>query len=506
MKKRILTALLAALMCQSIFTMTSCGESEVNSETTTNTQTTGTAADEVVTEVDPEEELTDLERRQRIPDNLPDTKFDGAEFRVMTNEKTYAGFDYTTEIAVEEMNGEACNDETYNRNIRVEERFETKISVQSDTAPHSSVSTFVTAGTPDYQIVGFYDYIAYTPINSGVLMNWLEAPYVDLNQPWHNKLANDAATLNNKLLAICSDLAISSMTYTHAIFANTEMLLDYGYPIDDMYSMVREGTWTIDKLIEMTTEMYIDKNGNGKADVNDTYGFGYEITNPGDVWLTAFGERVCTVNGSEIELSFMSDKTISILEKLLAWHYDNPGFEKLATQYDEEKYFLEERLVMAPLRFLAAYSALREMDSVYAMLPFPKWDEAQESYYTNADDKFTVFGLPLTSAGDIEFVSTIYEALSAESYKTVYPAYYDQALKGKYSSDASTAEMVELIMAGRAFDFSFQFGESCFQRLPYMLRDALKNNKPNLASDYKKLEKVLKKSMDKVLGKAYDLD
>ena len=133
-------------------------------------------------------------------------------------------------------------------------------------------------------------------------------------------------------------------------------------------------------------------------------------------------------------------------------------------------------------------------------------DENQEAYYTNADDKFTVFGLPLTSAPEIEFVSIIFEAMSAESYKTVFPAYYDQALKGKYSSDATTAEMVELIMAGRAFDFSFQVGESCFQRLPDLIRDHLVNNNPNLASAYKKLEKALAKSMDKILGKAYDLE
>ncbi|MBQ4590503.1 MAG: hypothetical protein IJB20_00575 [Clostridia bacterium] len=505
MKNRIMSALLAALMLSSAAAMSACGESEVNSETTATTDTTtptaGEAAEEVV-----EEELSDLERRQRIPDNLPDQKFDGEGFRVMSF-GTSAGFNYTTEIWVEELNGDACNDAVYNRNVKIEDRFDVKISVTEDANPHSTVKTFVTAGTPDYHIVGFYDYVTYTPVNAGVLMNWLDAPYVNLEQPWHNKLANDGATINNKLFSICSDLSITSMTYTHAIFANTGLLSDFGYSTDDLYGFVKEGTWTIDKMIEMTTPMYIDENGNGKADTNDTYGFGYQITNPGDVWLTAFGEKVCTYTPENgIEITFMNDKTVSILEKLLEYHYNCQGFTKLATQYDEETYFLEEKLVMAPMRFSAAYNKLREMDAVYTMIPFPKWDENQEAYYTNADDKFTVFGLPLTSAPEIEFVSIIFEAMSAESYKTVFPAYYDQALKGKYSSDATTAEMVELIMAGRAFDFSFQFGESCFQRLPYLIRDHLVNNNPNLASAYKKLEKALNKSMDKILGKAYDLE
>lgn len=500
-----MSVLLAALMLSSAFSMFACGESTVNTEAGTSQTTTTPTAGEAG-EVVNEEELSDYERRQLIPDNLPAVKYDGAEFRVMTL-GTANGFDYTTEIWVEELNGDACNDAVYNRNVKIEDRFEVKISVTEDGSPQSTVKTFVTAGTPDYHVVSFYDYVTYTPVNAGVLMNWLEATNVDLDQPWHNKLANDGATINNKLYSICSDLSITSMTYTHAIFANTELLADYGYSTDTMYGFVKEGNWTIDQLSSMISEMYVDKNGDGKADAADTYGFGYCIVNPGDVWLTAFGEKVCSYTPETgIEITFMSDKTVSMLEKLLEMHYNNTGYTKLGTQYDEETYFLEGKLVMAPMRFAAAYNKLRDMEAVYTMLPFPKWDENQEGYYTNADDKFSVFGLPLTSAPEIEFVSTIFEAMAAESYKTVYPAYYDQALKGKYSSDATTAEMVELIMAGRAFDFSFQFGESCFQRLPYLIRDHLSNNNPNLASAYKKLEKALSKSMDKILGKAYDLE
>ena len=505
MKSRLMSVLLAALMLSSSFAMFACGESEVNSETTAAQNTTSSASGENAEEVVDESKLTDYERRQRIPDNLPEVKFDGAEFRVMSRE-TYAGWQYSTEIAVEELTGDACNDAVYNRNVKIEERFDVDISVTENTETQNTVKTFVTAGTPDYHLVGFFDYQSYVPISAGVLMNWLEAPMVDLEQPWHNKLANDGATINNILYTICSDLSITSMTYTHAIFANTELLADYGYLTNDVYGFVKEGTWTIDKLMEMTTNMYIDENGSGTADASDTYGFGYQITNPGDVWLTAFGEKVSEFKDGQVVLTFMSDKTVSILEKLLEFHYNNQGFTKLTTQYDEETYFLEEKLVMAPMRFSAAYNKLRTMDAVYTMLPFPKWDETQEGYYTNADDKFTVFGLPLTSAPDIEYVSIIFEAMAAESYKMVFPAYYDQALKGKYSSDATTAEMVELIMAGRAFDFSFQFGESCFQRLPYLIRDHLADNDPNLASAYKKLEKPLSKTMDKILGKAYNLE
>ena len=107
--------------------------------------------------------------------------------------------------------------------------------------------------------------------------------------------------------------------------------------------------------------------------------------------------------------------------------------------------------------------------------------------------------------GEIDYIGVIYEALCAESYKTVYPVYYDVALKGKYSTDADTADMVELIMAGRLFDFSFQFGETVFQRIPYMFRDCINDNNPNIASKFKGIQKALAKGMEKQFTKVYHL-
>lgn len=63
--------------------------------------------------------------------------------------------------------------------------------------------------------------------------------------------------------------------------------------------------------------------------------------------------------------------------------------------------------------------------------------------------------------------------------------------------------MVDIIVAGRNFDFSFQFGETYFVRMPYLIRDMLQNNKTNLSSEYKAKEKVVKKSIDSKLKPLY---
>lgn len=482
----------------------SCGETTPTNDTNPSadtSETTPPTPEETTADTD---NLTDHELRQLIPDNLPDTTFGGKSFRVMTYNNSYGDDSY--EIVSEELTGDACNDAVYNRNLDIESRFDVVIQCTTESSPQTYINTMVKSGLDEQDLFGFYEYVAYYPINAKSSYNWLEVPHVDLEQPWHNSLANDGATINNKLYAICSDYSISSMTFTYAFFFNIGMMENYGYPSSDLYSMVKEGTWTLDQVMKMTETMYEDTNGNGEADGEDIYGFGYSLWNPVDVWLTAFNQKLVTVtDDNTIEINFLTDRTITIVEKLNEWHHNNTGFTILSlnTPYGEEKLFLNNQLVMAPLRFYTAYNVLRDMESSYSMLPYPKLDETQDTYYTTADDRFTIFTIPITAYNNLDFIGTIYEALCAESYKTVYPEYYDTALKGKYSAEPETAEMVDLIMAGRNFDFSLQFGESHFQRLPYMLRDFLRDNNNDIASSFKKIEKSMNKTVKNKLLPLY---
>ena len=500
--KRALALLLAVMMAAPLFASCSNRTPSGTEETAPVSETPSAEA------LSPEEEesLSEYERRQRIPDNLPEANFDGRIYRVLTTSDGYDGrVIKKDEIVVEDITGDACNDAVYNRNILVEDRFNVKIECETDTDPQTYVNTLVTSGVTDYQLVGFYNYLAASAISAGSLLNWREIPHVDLSQPWHNRLANDNCTIYGKLFAACSDLSITSMTYTYAIFFNMPLLVDYGYPSAQMYDMVKSGEWTIDAFAELIRPMYQDVNGDGKKDNTDIYGFGYQLTNPTDVWLAAFDQPLTEVDEEGVHVTFMTDKTVSAMEKMVQLHYNNSGFFKYTSQYDEEKYFLNAKLVFAPLRFYTAYNVLRTMEDPYSILPWPKWDENQQRYLTNADDKFTAFGLPLTVYEDLDFASILYEALCAESYKKVYPVYYDTALKGKYSSEPETAEMVDLIMEGRAFDLAFEFSGT-FSDLPYLFRKQLDANNVNIASAYKKIEKGLNKTAPKQINKMYGGD
>lgn len=108
MKKTISAILSAVLLLSSI---TACGNSQNNKEETQNENPSA----ELAVETENTEELSDYELRQQIPDNLPDVKFDGRDFRISTSSSTEC--DYYAELFSDELNGDACNDAIFNRNV-----------------------------------------------------------------------------------------------------------------------------------------------------------------------------------------------------------------------------------------------------------------------------------------------------------------------------------------------------------------------------------------------------
>lgn len=490
--KRTGTLLLAMLMLLS--SLASCSDAGSDETETQAPADSGTAADTAVAEE------TDGNSRSAIKDNLPEITFDGREYRAAQQ----VGNKY--EFYSEELTGEGANDAVFNRNLYVESRFDVKIqSVDYSglSAITSDVEKLVASGTDAYEVASHGAYKSYVPIRAGVYRNWNEVKDVDFTQPWWNRLANEQNTINGILYTATGDINISSLLNTYAIFFNVSLAENYGITPESLYSLVYEGTWTIDKLIEITSAIYEDTNGDGQRDNADTYGYAAWPGISADAWLAAFDQPITAKDEDGFPtVAFMTEKTVAALEKVSGFYYNTTGaYADMDTPEYEVTMFVNEQVVMVPSIFNDAFTNYRYMDSAYGIIPYPKWDEAQERYLTNARDQYTVLGIPsFKKDSDLEFIGVITEALAAESYRSVFPEYYDIALKGKYSLDQDTANMVDLVLSGRNFDFAFLFGESEFQKVPYMFRDMLEGRKTDIASEYAKIKKALGKSVQKLKG------
>lgn len=495
MKKRILAAILAAQM----ILLASCGEG-AGSETTgaDNSTSENTATDpsaESVPAVVPEDTETEEDSRKAVSDDLPEYDFNGQSFRVLASEQN------SFEFYAEDLTGEMTNDAIYNRNIQIEERFDTKIETTEMERPDQKIVSFVEAGEAPYDIVAQWAFTAYIPLTAMTYRNWMKVPYVNFDKPWWNKLANDSATINGILFTPTGDLALTSLLFTYGIFFNYSIIEDFSITADSLYQAVYEGKWTIDYMSQVVENIYDDVNGNGERDDEDVFGFGSHIDNSADVWLAAFDQPLSGRDeAGNITVEFMTEKTVGAIEKVSSLYYNNNGgYRYYGDWYVGDKFFAAEKLAFVPATFDSAFNVLRNMQSTYGILPMPKYDEEQQMYMTNAWDQYSVYGIPKTVYDDgLTIIGIMTEALAAETYKTVFPIYYDVVLKNRYSADEDAANMVDLIMAGRNFDFAFMFGLTEFCSLPYMFRDMLSAKTTDVASKYAGITKMLKKKIPKI--------
>jgi hypothetical protein len=141
----------------------------------------------------------------------------------------------------------------------------------------------------------------------------------------------------------------------------------------------------------------------------------------------------------------------------------------------------------------------KSMESDYGILPMPKWDEQQTRYYTMIDGHGPLIAIPTTSADNDDMIGTIMEALAAESYKQVIPAYYEIAFKNKQLRDEESIQMLDdYIKPGVLFDFGFIYdGWSGFA---FWLSNILQPKKSEFASYYESKERAVTKYYEKVIA------
>lgn len=90
------------------------------------------------------------------------------------------------------------------------------------------------------------------------------------------------------------------------------------------------------------------------------------------------------------------------------------------------------------------------------------------------------------------------EALAAQSYRTVTPAYYDVALKNRYSRDADTAEMIDLIRSSAILNFECIYNESIGNPW-FVMRSLMSSQNNNFASYWAANSKVVETQLKKVV-------
>ena len=491
------TALLT-LIALVISTLASCSDEPGSTDSVSSNDTTAA-----------ETTLSELESRAAIPDDLPEENFDGYLFRILTRSDAFSVCDHLADLYAEQLTGDVINDAVYNRNHKVQERFNFKINpIVVDSADESlPTNTFkrsVLAGDDEYDMIIDHMIMMGMASLNHVFYNWYDVPYINFDKPWWVSDATTKLTIDGKSFFALGDLSYNALDYTYCMYFNKRIWNDYSLP--SPYQKVRDHEWTIDYVIEITKDVYQDLNSNQQADDQDLYGYvsnGYSAT----VTYTWAFDNPITKPGDDgyPTIALNNEKTPAIVEKLNSFYNDYPGVSVLLTTsmkdgrswMDYVPYiFGEGRAMLATGMFFYAKNMFRDLQDDYGFLPYPLWDENQSQYYTMLDGHGPLFGIPVTIK-DTKRTGIIIEALTAEGYKLITPAYYDVALKTKFTRDEESAEMIDLVLSVRTFDFGYMYDG--WNGMAFYLQNLLPAKNTNFASFYKANEKKAVKYYEKTL-------
>ena len=121
--------------------------------------------------------------------------------------------------------------------------------------------------------------------------------------------------------------------------------------------------------------------------------------------------------------------------------------------------------------------------------------ESQDSYYTRESGAL-FSNVPITQENK-ENIGLILEKLAEESAKVTTRAYKNVIMKGKYSRDNQSSQMLDLLYDTRVYDLGDSFW--CDIIRDNFIKTMMTTNDRNLSSNLKKFEKVIDKTIDKVI-------
>ncbi|MBQ3125750.1 MAG: hypothetical protein IJC15_01655, partial [Clostridia bacterium] len=147
-----------------------------------------------------------------------------------------------------------------------------------------------------------------------------------------------------------------------------------------------------------------------------------------------------------------------------------------------------------------AISNLRDAEFNYGIVPLPKYDEAQDRYYSVVGMPYSMYTVPI-DVKDPARAGALLEALASDGYRNISPAIFETAFKVKYARDDKAGQMYDIIRDTLVYDIGRTFGDTI--NAFALFRNAVRDNNSNWASLYagnSKAYEMMIKQIVKKLG------
>ena len=394
-----------------------------------------------------------------IPEpEIPEVDFGGAVFRMSAYyEPIYHDHWEYPDLWTEKLTGEIVNDSIFNRNLKIEEKFNIKMEEVKD----ERIFNAILSGDDSFSMACHNFIHLGDQVGTGIWLDLNLLPYCNYDTVYWNRTMREGSAVNGHLFMMATDLTYLSLSHVQVVYFNKKILNDND--LTNPYDLVYDNQWTLDNYLKLIQSVSKDLNGDGILDERDQYGASYNVGRRFGTYLQMFvgsGLHFTKANpegGREIDVD--QEKAQGVLDKLkevffrgsnFAYPNDKLGGREWFLSDEYIKFFMEDHALFAH-DSLDLTSKFREMETDFGIVPNPKWDAEQEEYSHRAGPNCAAVAVP-SNVRDIEMAGAVLEYASWLSHYTLMPAYYEVTIKTKRTRDEDAMRMLDIIHDTIRFD------------------------------------------------------
>ena len=482
--KKLLSVLLAMAMIFAVVALTACGgdpeqttSGTKKTDGTTASGTAGTTSGGDSTTASSGGDSTtassgdgttvsggvELDGKTKHPDFM-DVNFQGREF-VFAVQSIGDWDEYSIDP---EATGEdnIITEASIDRTSKVESLYNCKIKeikCNADNSPYGMITTDIQTGK---HTVDFAEYQYTLGKANSDLVN-IASLDIDLSHDWFDQSYIDTYNVNDdgkdRIFQISGPWNLISYDATWMLYFNMnvyEALRSASKTNVDLYQTVKDGKWTVDVMLDLMAAAKSDANADQKMSYDDgdvfgltTYGNGYldnaiyfGIGGRGAVRDTATN-KVVAISKDTVDISALAaaiDKASQLV--------NNDAYTAISSIAKARASFTNGQTLFAS-ECLAAASLVTDENANFSCVPFPKYNEEQESYYSMVCNR--AYGLSVSAAiTDLANVANFLEVFAYHSQMLVYPEYV-RYYKTQVFCDDGAGEMLDIIFKARVWDYDY---------------------------------------------------
>ncbi len=365
---------------------------------------------------------------------------------------------------VEAEDGDMLGSAVFRRNAWVEQQFGVEItkeyaSVEIAPTFKSRVTTNASTSANEFQLITLRTLNVIELIQEDLYldMNLYKDTILHTDQPWWVQDAVRSFTLGSHLYVASTELLLRDKGATSTLYFNQNLAKDYDEDLDNFFTLVDNMEWTVERMVDACEVVAHPNDGDDELNSTD------------DVWgisggddtvyylYNSFGRKFAHIDDfGYVEYDYGEPDTITIMQDIFldvmyGDFYFNTHVNGSLLE-ENQNIFVDGNALFSSGLVKDTTTKMKNMEDLYGILPHPLLNEEQEAYsslvWVHHDASL---GIPM-HVTDPEMCAIILEAMSWESYYTVYPVFYDTILLNRAAKDEDSKRMLEVIFDARSYD------------------------------------------------------